>query len=158
LARGLFQKLVMGCAMAGLIPLSLKPEASLPTSLQISPLRLRARLGKRVIGLASWYGGELHGSATASGEHFNLKALTAAHRTLPFGTDIKVTNLRNHKSVVLRVNDRGPNVEGRVVDVSRVAAEKLGFLQNGVARVAVQVVLKEQSPYRACVGTPRGYL
>jgi peptidoglycan lytic transglycosylase len=156
LARGLLRKLVVGCAVAGLIPLSPKPEASLPVSSPATPVPFTARLGKRVIGLASWYGAERHGSATASGEHFDLKSLTAAHRYLPFGTAIKVTNLRNHKSVVLRVNDRGPNVAGRVIDVSRVAAERLGFLHRGVARVAVQVVLQEQGPYGACAVKPRG--
>lgn len=91
------------------------------------------------IGLASWYGAESSGT-TASGEPFDLSALTAAHRTLPLNSRIRVTNLRNGRSVTLRVNDRGPNVEGRLLDVSRAAAELLGFVNSGEAPVRITVV------------------
>jgi len=89
-------------------------------------------------GKASWYGAKHHGKKTASGERFDQHALTAAHRTLPFGTRVRVTNLNNDRSVVVRINDRGPHARGRIIDVSRKAAERLGMLGSGVAPVRVQ--------------------
>ena len=86
-------------------------------------------------GSASWYA--LH-SKTASGERMNPAALTAAHRTLPFGTKVKVTNQRNGKSVVVRINDRGPFVKGRVIDLSKAAASKLGFIKSGHTKICMQ--------------------
>ncbi|EPM90895.1 rplA family protein, partial [Pseudomonas syringae pv. actinidiae ICMP 18804] len=77
-------------------------------------------------GTAAYYGARHHGNRTASGEPFNQNALTAAHRQLPFGTRVKVTNLNNDKAVIVRVNDRGPHTRGRLIDVSREAAEQLG--------------------------------
>ena len=91
-------------------------------------------------GTASYYGARHHGKKTASGEPFNQNALTAAHRRLPFGTRVKVTNLDNNKSVVLRINDRGPHTRGRLIDVSRKAAGQLGMLGSGTARVRVQAL------------------
>jgi rare lipoprotein A len=88
-------------------------------------------------GKASWYS---TGSRTASGERMNAKALAAAHRSLPFGTQVRVDNLRNGRSVVVRINDRGPFVGGRVIDVTRGAAVRLGMIGSGVARVKVTVV------------------
>jgi rare lipoprotein A len=88
-------------------------------------------------GLASYYS---HGSRTASGEKFNAGELTAAHPTLPFGTRVRVTNVNTGKSVMVRVNDRGPFVRGRVIDVSRSAAESLGMVGRGVAKVKLDVV------------------
>lgn len=88
-------------------------------------------------GLASFYG---HGSQTASGERFNAHELTAAHPTLPFGTRVRVTNLATGQSVTVRVTDRGPFIPGRVVDVSRSAAEALGIVERGVAKVKLDVV------------------
>jgi rare lipoprotein A len=90
-----------------------------------------------VCGSASWYG---LGGQTASGEQIVPGALTAAHRTLPFGTQVKVENLVNGRAVVVRINDRGPFVRGRMIDVTRAAAEKLGFIRAGVARVRMTVV------------------
>ena len=78
------------------------------------------------------------GKRTASGERVNSGALTAAHKTLPFGTMVRVTNTRNNKSVVVRINDRGPHVRGRIIDLSREAAERLGMLRAGVAPVRVE--------------------
>jgi rare lipoprotein A len=80
------------------------------------------------------------GSRTASGEKMDANALAAAHRTLPFGTEVLVENLANHKSVVVRINDRGPFVGGRVIDVTRGAAARLGMISSGTARVKVSVV------------------
>ena len=91
-------------------------------------------------GVASYYGARHHGKRTASGERFNQHGLTAAHRQLPFGTRVKVTNLKNNDSVVVRINDRGPYTRGRLIDVSREAAEQLGMLRSGTARVRVQAL------------------
>ncbi|MGA2974230.1 MAG: septal ring lytic transglycosylase RlpA family protein [Spirochaetia bacterium] len=91
-------------------------------------------------GVASWYGGKFHGRLTSSGEVFDTNDLTAAHKSLPFGTIVKVTNLDNGRSVVVRINDRGPFVEGRIIDLSRAAAEALGMLGLGVAHVSLEIV------------------
>ena len=92
------------------------------------------------VGLASWYGERFQGRPTASGEPFDMRALTAAHRTLPFGTRVRVTHLENGRSVVVRVNDRGPFVEGRIIDLSRAAAEEIDMVEEGTARVRVEVL------------------
>jgi rare lipoprotein A len=92
------------------------------------------------VGVASWYGGKFHGRTTASGEPYDMHALTAAHPSLPFGTRVRVTNLENGRSVVLRINDRGPFAKRRIIDVSRHAAEHLGFLRAGLAKVRVEVI------------------
>jgi len=92
------------------------------------------------IGVASWYGRPYHGRRTASGEVYNMYQMTAAHPTLPFGTRVLVTNLENGRSALVRINDRGPFVPGRIIDVSRKAANQLGFLGQGVTRVGVRVV------------------
>lgn len=89
-------------------------------------------------GMASYYGPKFHGKRTASGERFNQNAMTAAHRTAPFGSQLRVTNVASGKSVIVRVNDRGPFIRGRIVDVSTVAARQLGLVQRGVGRVRVQ--------------------
>ncbi|AYG09816.1 septal ring lytic transglycosylase RlpA family protein [Pseudomonas fluorescens] len=91
-------------------------------------------------GTASYYGAKHHGKKTASGEPFNQHAMTAAHRRLPFGTRVQVTNLSNDRSVVVRINDRGPHIRGRLIDLSRQAAEQLGMLRSGIARVRVQAL------------------
>jgi rare lipoprotein A len=90
-------------------------------------------------GMASWYGDAFQMKATASGEPFDMDKLTAAHRWLPLNTVVRVTNLRNGRSVVLRINDRGPYVGGRVLDVSRYAAQQLGMTKRGVAPVRIEV-------------------
>ena len=94
-------------------------------------------------GMASWYGkrdGIFEGKTTASGETFDNDSMTAAHPRLPFGTRVKVTNLRNGRSATLVINDRGPFVGGRVIDVSRAGASELGFRQKGTSRVKVEVL------------------
>ena len=90
------------------------------------------------MGKASWYGGKWHGGPTASGERYNKRSMTAAHRSLPFGTRVRVTNLRNGKSVVVRINNRGPYTKGRIIDMSEAAAEKLGMIKAGVVPVKVE--------------------
>ena len=94
-------------------------------------------------GIASWYGAKFHGRRTANGEIYNMNELTAAHRTLPLPSLVKVTNLENGRSLVLRVNDRGPFARGRIVDVSRRAAELLGFRTQGTAKVRVHILPEE---------------
>ncbi|RPI02318.1 MAG: septal ring lytic transglycosylase RlpA family protein [Calditrichaeota bacterium] len=91
-------------------------------------------------GIASFMADEMQGKQTASGEIFNLRELVAAHRSLPFGTQVRVTNLKNDKSVVVRIIDRGPFVTGRVIDVSFQAAKELGFLDSGTTEVELSVV------------------
>jgi rare lipoprotein A len=94
----------------------------------------------RAEGLASFYGPEFHGRLTANGEVFDMESLSAAHPTLPIPSYVRVTNLRNHKSVIVRINDRGPYAANRVIDVSRKTAHVLGFHDNGLARVRVEYV------------------
>ena len=94
----------------------------------------------RETGTASWYGRESHGRATASGEIFDMDGMSAAHRTLPFGTVIRVTNLENYKSVTVRVNDRGPFVKNRIIELSSGAARELGFLDQGTATVKIETL------------------
>ncbi len=91
-------------------------------------------------GEASYYGVSTNGTVTASGEPLNDDASTAAHRTLPFGTKVKVTNVRNGRSEVVRITDRGPFEQGRIIDVTKGVAEKLGFLHKGVASVKIEVI------------------
>lgn len=91
------------------------------------------------VGTASWYGPRFHGQKTANGEVFNQNKLTAAHRTLPLGTTVEVTNVTNGKSVEVKINDRGPFVNGRVIDVSGAAAVRLGMKETGLARVQIEV-------------------
>lgn len=92
------------------------------------------------VGTASWYGKSFHGQLTASGEPFDMEALTAAHRTLPFGSRVRVTNLANGRSVIVVINDRGPYRKKRLIDLSRAAAKRLGFLEDGTARVRLDVL------------------
>ncbi len=92
------------------------------------------------VGNASWYGKDFHGRETASGEPYDMFRFTAAHMTLPLGSWIRVTNVRNGKSVIVRVNDRGPVVPGRIIDLSYGAAQILDFRARGVARVRLDVV------------------
>lgn len=91
-------------------------------------------------GTASWYGGKFHGRKTANGETYNQHALTAAHRHLPFGTEVVVTNQNNGRSVVVRINDRGPFTGGRIIDLSHQAASQIGMINSGTAKVTVEVI------------------
>jgi rare lipoprotein A len=91
-------------------------------------------------GYASYYGEDFHGRKTASGEKYDMYELTCAHKTLPFNTKVKVTNLTNKKTVTVRVNDRGPFVSGRIIDLSYAAARKIGLIPAGVTRVKIEVM------------------
>jgi len=97
-------------------------------------------------GTASWYGSWHQGRLTASGERFNARAFTAAHRSLPFGTIIRVTNLATGETVKVRVNDRGPYIRGRTLDLSAAAAKALGITKDGVARVRIEMYAADQLP------------
>ena len=124
-----FALAVLALAAAGCA--STKPTRATPAS--VAP-------GARIVGFASWYGQRHHGLATASGEAFDMNKLTAAHRTMPFGTRLRVTNVGNGRSVVVRVNDRGPWANDRVLDVSRAAAKALGMIGDGVTKVEIVVL------------------
>ncbi len=99
-----------------------------------------SRKGRSQVGIASWYGEEFHGRPTSSGEIFDMYKLTAAHKELPLGTRVLVTNLKNRKRVVVKINDRGPFVQGRIIDLSYGAAKKIGMLADGVVKVRIEVV------------------
>ncbi len=105
---------------------------------------VKAYVGYHETGIASWYGKDFHGRPTASGEIYNMYAMTAAHKTLPLGTYVKVTNLNNGKSVIVKINDRGPFVKGRIIDLTYAAAKKLGMANQGIAPVRITVV---RSPF-----------
>jgi len=90
-------------------------------------------------GVASFYADSFHGRDTANGETYSKRAMTAAHKTLPFDTRVKVTNLENGRSVSVRINDRGPHVEGRIIDLSGAAARKLRMTETGTARVRLEI-------------------
>lgn len=111
-----------------------KPASERKQTLAVGPVRFELR------GVASWYGPGFHGNLTASGERFNQYALTAAHQSLPFGTQVRVTNLNNGRAVVVRINDRGPFTGGRVLDLSKGAAQVLGVLGSGLAPVRIEVL------------------
>lgn len=96
--------------------------------------------GDAMSGLAAYYHSGLNGRRTASGQRYNAGAMTTAHPTLPFGTRVKVTNVKNNRAVIVRVNDRGPTQPGRVVDLSYAAARQLGILRQGLAEVKLEVV------------------
>ncbi len=160
------KKLVMSCAVVGLIAMSPKTEAKLPnlaaplpTLKRLLPLHRHAvRLWhpafKGEIGMASWYGSEFFGRSTASGELYDPSRLTAAHRKLPFGTVVRVTNLKNLASILLKITDRGPGTRGRVIDVSQAAAKELGFMDAGLARVRIDVVSYPQVGTNEAMNAP----
>jgi rare lipoprotein A len=122
--------LLLGCGVALLLAACLSP----------APALARSKHQHREVGVASFYGREWNGHRTASGERFDPNALTAAHRTLPFGTRVKVTNLENGRHIIVRINDRGPFVRGRVLDLSRAAAKKLDFVATGTTTVRIDVL------------------
>lgn len=142
--------LLMSLASCGMLnskrgdePAASRTSAATPE--HSTPVRYSRSESKHVAftqtGTASWYGRELHGRKTASGDIFDMNGMTAAHRTLPLSSHVRVTNLENGRTVVLRVNDRGPFVGDRIIDVSAAAATRLGFANRGVAKVKVEAVL-----------------
>lgn len=101
--------------------------------------------GFRQTGRASWYGKRFNGRRTASGERFDMNAMTAAHKTLPLAAYVRVTNTANQKTVVVRINDRGPYVRGRVIDLSYAAGRELGLQRTGIARVKIEGLTQEEA-------------
>jgi rare lipoprotein A len=138
----------MGLAAGAQETVASQPESPLKEEIKIEEVQadeaqkeaVKEGVKEAVIGIASYYAAKFHGRRTASGEKFSQKVLTAAHLTLPFGTLLKVTNLQNMKSVIVRVNDRGPHVRGRIVDLSRAAAELIGMRHTGTARVELEIL------------------
>ncbi len=120
--------------------IDLQDNFELGSPQQIIPLRNQPLIASSFSGKASWYGPGFHGRLTANGERYNQNAMTAAHKYLKFGTRVKVTNLHNGRSVVVRINDRGPFVKGRVIDLSAAAARTLNMMHSGVAPVTVTVL------------------
>lgn len=112
-------------------------------------------MGKETGG-ASWYGGKFQGRLTANGETFDTNTFTAAHRTLPFNTIVEVTNLGNNKSVLVRINDRGPFVKGRIIDLSRAAADKIGLVGKGVVQVVIKIINIEDLKKNGTIKLYRG--
>ncbi len=106
---------------------------------------LKSARGYRARGVASWYGKKFHGNRTSSGETYNMYAMSAAHKTLPLPSYVRVTNINNRKSVVLRVNDRGPFLHNRLIDLSYVAARKLGITATGTGRVEVTAIVSAKT-------------
>ncbi len=121
-------------------PISFTPGQSGPGMPQATASE-NIRVARTLSGPASWYGGKFHGRTTANGERFDMNQLTAAHRSLPFGTRVRVTNERNGRSVVVRINDRGPFIGNRIIDLSRGAAAAVGMVSTGVAPVRVDVLM-----------------
>ena len=131
-ARGRRHALVAGVALLALLGGCARAVSTGPP--------VTAALGREEVGMASWYGVPHHGRRTASGEVFDMHQLTAAHRTLPFGTRVLVVNRGTNQSAEVRINDRGPFVEGRILDVSYAAARLLGAIGPGTIPVRLRVV------------------
>jgi peptidoglycan lytic transglycosylase len=115
-------------------------------ALLLSPVLRGGGRQTEEFGLASWYGDAHQGRTTASGEPFDEHQLTAAHRTWPMGSMVMVTNMRNGRSVVVRITDRGPAILGRIIDLSKAAAEQLGFIRRGLTPVKVSIIRKGGDP------------
>ncbi len=128
-------------AKAAPAPAVAPAPAAAPTPAAVpAPAVAPATSGDVTTGKAAWYGKKFNGRKTASGQRFNSAALTAASNTLPFGTLVRVTNVKNKKSVTVRINDRGPQQADRIIDVTRAAAAKLGMLKSGLAEVEIKVM------------------
>lgn len=110
------------------------------TAISTTAIAQNVSVKKTMHGKASYYAHRFHGRLTANGERFNMHAMTAAHKTLKFGTRVRVTNKANGKSVVVRINDRGPYIKGRHIDMSYGAAKKLGMMKTGTAKVKMEIL------------------
>jgi rare lipoprotein A len=118
---------------------------------------LKTARGYDEVGLASWYGKDFHGKKTANGQIYNMYGVSAAHKTLPLGSRVQVTNLSNNRSVILVINDRGPFVNERILDLSYGAAKKLGTVESGVVKVRVTSLGSEPAPERITVASAKRY-
>ena len=115
---------------------------SIGTRKKSNPRNLKSakRVPKVITGISSFYGTDFHGKLTANGEVYDMYGLTAAHKTLPLNTTVRVTNLANNKSLILRINDRGPYIKGRILDCSYGAAKKLDFIIQGTTKVRIEII------------------
>jgi rare lipoprotein A len=143
--------LLAACAGREVPPTTVSAIAPPPVSVSV-PLQLPVQEANyRETGIAAWYGKELHGKQTANGDVFDMYGLSAAHRTLPLGTLVRVTNLDNFKSITVRINDRGPFLKSRFLDLSYGAAKELGFVSQGTARVKIETVDAVRDPVQYTV-------
>ena len=126
---------IVGAALVLCAGCGTRPRAQVPV-----PPSKPARIGWTETGIASWYGNPYDGRRTSSGEIFDMERLTAAHRTLPFNTWLEVTNLSNGKRVEVRITDRGPFINGRIIDLSLGAAREIDMIREGVVRVRIKVI------------------
>ncbi|MGA9511672.1 MAG: septal ring lytic transglycosylase RlpA family protein [Candidatus Sulfotelmatobacter sp.] len=150
IAHGLMIGLLIVGLGAAQGPNNSEASSALSRSAQIKP-GIQKQAGKTKpfqVGTASWYGEYFDGKPTASGEDYDMYDMTAAHPTLPLGSYVKVTNLRNGRAVVVKVNDRGPIVEGRIIDLSYGAAQALQFQQRGLQKVRLDLVKRGTSQHR----------
>ncbi len=153
------RRVLTGIAVVGLIALLPRAEAQPSGEVAFTPPAPETSPeSSGEVGIASWYGEAFDGNPTANGETYDMNGFTAAHPSLPLGTKVRVTNLRNGRSMVLRVNDRGPYIAGRRIDVSKAAAYRLGFMASGLAMVDIKVVPrpKAQAPAEAPRPLPTG--
>lgn len=129
-------KTILGAIVVAASVISVAPQGFAHDAAHGAPVQVAQIL----TGSASWYGPKFHGRLTANGERFNMDDLTAAHRTLPFGTRVRVTNNATGKAVIVRINDRGPFHGNRVIDLSRGAAKSIGLMSRGVGNVKIEVL------------------
>lgn len=132
--------IVSGCGGKVRVRSSYEPSPGKPRPAPQSPAKQKPSSQKVQVGEASWYGRDFHGRRTASGEKYDMHALTAAHPSLPFGSIVRVRHVSNGKTVKVRINDRGPFKKGRIIDLSYAAANKIAMVQEGVAKVEVEIV------------------
>ena len=125
--------LIVAVAFAAALLAVPAPETSVPSQAPVAPIWTQN-------GKVSWYGPGFHGRRTANGEIFDTNEMTMAHRSLAFGSKVRVTNLDNGRSIVVRVNDRGPYVGGRIADLSHAAASRLGFVEDGVVHARIELI------------------
>lgn len=142
LKNNLFHFLISIILFSGCVPQPIYHSVS--GSSAVASVQSVVKVGDSITGVASYYADKFHGRKTANGEIFNMHDLTAAHKTLPFNTVVKVTNLKNNKSVKVRINDRGPFVKNRVIDLSLAAAKELDMLGTGTAEVRIDILETEK--------------
>lgn len=153
IAHGLMIALAIIGLRAAQGPTSSEASSAPSSPIQQPEIRQQAKAHPYQVGTASWYGDYFDGKPTASGEDYNMYDMTAAHPTLPLGTYVKVTNLRNGRAVVVKVNDRGPIVAGRIIDLSYGAARVLNFKSSGLQKVRLDVVKRGSRDHRALLQT-----
>lgn len=111
-----------------------------PDRVESPDAQMDFRVGQMFVGIASYYGSKYHGRLTANGEVYDMYGISAAHKTLPFNTMVRVTNLQNKRKLLVRINDRGPFIKGRILDLSYGAAKKLDLITDGTGRVSIEIV------------------